>query len=206
MSAVVRWAVAALTVAAAWAQCGVMPWDEYRTLRHSTPYVLRFDGLVMYGVQHARDPQHTEMAEIERLWREFRPELAFSEGGLWRLAPTRDEAIERYGEQGLLRWLADRDHVEIRSMEPERGKEQAALTEQFGEETVRRFFAQRATIDPVHDTGVMAEIMRRDGDLRNCHMIPLIVEAVRSGKRVFVVVGATHVVMQEKALRSALAH
>jgi hypothetical protein len=195
-----------LGTATLWGQCGVMSWDEYRTVRHATPYVLRLERLVMFGVQHSNDPQHTEMAEIERLWQEFRPEMAFSEGGLRPPAPSRDQAIRRYGEQGLLRWLADRDHVVIQSMEPERAKEQSTLAEQFGDETVRRFFAQRAAIDPVHGTDVMAEIQRRDGDLRNCHMIPLIVEAVRSGKRVFVVVGATHVAMQEKALKSALAH
>jgi hypothetical protein len=35
-------------------------------------------------------------------------------------------------------------------------------------------------------------------------MVPLVVEAAPGGKRVFVVVAGTHVVMQEPALRAAL--
>jgi hypothetical protein len=45
---------------------------------------------------------------------------------------------------------------------------------------------------------------RRSGRYRDCHMAPLIVAAVRSGKRVFVLAGSGHAIMLERALGSAL--
>ena len=49
------------------------------------------------------------------------------------------------------------------------------------------------------------EIARYSTDYRNCHMIAAFLEAVRDGKRLFVLVGGSHVIMQEPVLRRALA-
>jgi hypothetical protein len=146
------------------------------------------------------------MAEIEKLWREYRPDIAFSEGAVRPAASTRDEAILRYGEAGLLRFLAERDHVPIRSLEPDRREVESKLASEFGGAAANQYYERRDSIDPVRSDGVLNEIARREGDLRNCHMVPLLIETARAGKRVFVVVGGTHVVLQEPALRSALAH
>jgi hypothetical protein len=64
----------------------------------------------------------------------------------------------------------------------------------------------RSWFDPTRADIFLNEISRRSSDYRNCNMLPLVVHAVREGKRVFVLVGGTHVVMQEEALRSALRH
>ena len=184
-----------LVCVAAWAQCGLLSWDDYRAVRHSFPYVVRSEGLVLFGTQHTRDPKHPDLAEIERLWREFHPEIAFSEGGVRPPAPSRDEAVARYGEAGLLRWLADHDHVTIRSLEPERPVVEAALIAEFGAEHVKQCYDRRDTVDPTRHDGVLNEIGRRDTDMRYCHMAPLIGNAVRSGKRVSVLVGGTHAVI-----------
>lgn len=48
------------------------------------------------------------------------------------------------------------------------------------------------------------ELSRRTGDIRDQHMVELLVSSIRAGHRVFAVVGASHVVMQEPALRSRL--
>jgi len=53
-----------------WGQCGILSWDEYRSVRHPFPYVLRFDApekLLMFGAQHTRDPHHPQLLELERL-------------------------------------------------------------------------------------------------------------------------------------------
>jgi hypothetical protein len=41
--------------------------------------------LLLFGARHTSDLQDPQIAKIERLWREFRPQAAFSEGGfdLW---------------------------------------------------------------------------------------------------------------------------
>jgi hypothetical protein len=58
--------------------------------------------------------------------------------------------------------------------------------------------------DPVQKVNVMNELARRSSEERDRFMVELLVRHVRQGKRVFAVVGASHVVMQERALRDAL--
>jgi len=243
----------------AWGQCGILTWEQLRPAQRTLPYVLRLAArtgeLLMFGAQHTRDPQHTELPELERLWREFRPDIGFSEGGIRPLVSSRDEAVVRYGEPGLLRFLADRDQVQLRNLEPPEGQEAAWLAPQFEPGQVKLFYVLRFLnsvsptdpraaldsvrrrqglegvpnsvnelemaargmlpefdwrsvpnqwFDPTRSDTFLNAIARRLSDYRNCHMVPLIVEAVRSGKRVLVVVGGTHVIMQEPALRAAL--
>lgn len=59
-------------------------------------------------------------------------------------------------------------------------------------------------LDPVKSLNVMNELSRRSNEERDRHMVRLLVDHVRQGRRVFAAVGATHVVMQEAALRAAL--
>jgi hypothetical protein len=58
--------------------------------------------------------------------------------------------------------------------------------------------------DPSRSDTFLNQIARGSTDFRNCYMAPLIVRADRSGKRVFVLVGGSHVLLQEPAIRSAL--
>ncbi|SRR5258708_25064265 len=48
------------------------------------------------------------------------------------------------------------------------------------------------------------EVSRRLSEFRDRHMVMLLNEQLAQGKRVFAVVGASHVVMQERALRAAM--
>ena len=41
------------------------------------------------------------------------------------------------------------------------------------------------------------------GEFRDQHMVKLLIDEVKKGKRVFAVVGGSHVVMQESALKAA---
>jgi hypothetical protein len=57
--------------------------------------------------------------------------------------------------------------------------------------------------DPVKSINVMNELSRRSNEERDRYIVRLLVERAQQGKRVFAVVGATHVVIQEAALRAA---
>jgi hypothetical protein len=217
---------------------------------------------------HLRSPAHqrsipSRATGNRALWREFRPQVAFSEGGIRPAARSRDDAVTRFGEPGLLRLLADRDHVELRSLEPAEDEEATALVPQFQPGQVKLFYVLRnlssdspadgrslkekqrmalesvrnrqrlngspsslkelsaiaarllpeltdwrlisaSWFDPTRTDTFLNEIARRSSDYRNCYMVPLLTRTVRDGKRVFVVVGGTHAVVQEGALRSAL--
>ena len=63
--------------------------------------------------------------------------------------------------------------------------------------------ADRSWSDPVASYAYTNLIARNSSEFRDANMIKLLTDEVARGKRVFAVVGASHVVMQEPALRIA---
>jgi hypothetical protein len=63
-----------------------------------------------------------------------------------------------------------------------------------------------AWFDPVHETTQVYtnEVSRRTSELRDVWAVDLLVDAVLRGERVFAVMGSSHVVVQEPALRARL--
>ncbi|MBS3819997.1 hypothetical protein KGY73_10925 [bacterium] len=96
--------------------------SEYRVSQAEDSRIFYLDsnqcGLLYYGAFHTFNPDDFQIKEIEKLWTSFRPTLAYSEGRLCPLIKNRTEAIEKYGEQGFLRFLADRDEVKYRCLDP----------------------------------------------------------------------------------------
>jgi hypothetical protein len=59
----------------------MLSWDDYRAARVTLPYVLQITNrgeLLLFGARHTLDPRDPQIAEIAGLWREFRPQVAFS--------------------------------------------------------------------------------------------------------------------------------
>jgi hypothetical protein len=257
-----------------------MSWREYSRTTHPVPYVIGVEAgrgaLVYFGAQHIGEtrgmPTHPEVNQIAREWERFKPTLAFYEG---RSTIGRDsaslEAAARVSEGGVLRFLAARDGVPTRSLEPPLNKEIHALRAWFSLEHVKVYYvlrcvSQRCTgpgtpedqatrwlqgegerpelagaprtiedlenstrrllpkltdwrtvskefLDPTRglldskpDGGetFLNEVARRTSDVRDEHMVATLLASAYGGERVFAVVGASHVVMQEPALRVAL--
>jgi hypothetical protein len=109
----------------------ILTYEEYARLSHSVPYLLELDSsrgaLLYYGAEHVFDPRHPQSASIQHLWDRFRPTRAFNEGGNPPVAESADEAVARYGEPGLVRYLAARDGVPVQSLEPAPAAEAAAV-------------------------------------------------------------------------------
>ena len=125
----------------------IMSYEEYRTIEIFAPYLLQASDdsgeLFYFGAEHSACPQHPQMTQIEEAWSSFKPDIAFSEGGVWPLMPTRDEAISNFGEGGLLRFLAARDSVPIFSLEPSRVEEVLKLRREFDPEAIKLFYVLR---------------------------------------------------------------
>jgi hypothetical protein len=247
---------------------GLMSYDEYAKARHPYPYVVEIQAgegaLLYFGAQHINDPKHSQVTEIEKQWRQFHPALAFNEGGDPPVAQSVEEAVGRFGEPGLTRFLAARDKVPIRSLEPSRADEVAMLLKTYTPEQVKVFYALRQVpqfyrskhdetietyvdhalkrltgipglegpprnsaeleksclwlsprlrewreapqswFNPLESQSYTNQLSRLAGEFRNRHMVKLLVDEVKQGKKVFAVVGISHVVMQEGMLRAAL--
>ena len=245
-----------------------MSWQEYSRLRPEWPYILRFDSsvgaLFYFGAAHTFDPADAQFALIEQEWNQFRPDIAFTEGGFPPIMSTRVEAIRSAGEPGLVRFLAARDNVPTTTLDPSRAEQVAELTRYFSREQIKLFFILRAVnqhvqragesglpaeldrllgiyavtpglsgsprtieeldtaysqsvphrvgleeveaswFDPVASETIFNEISRASSYYRDLHMVRLLTGHVADGHRVFAVVGGSHVVMQEAALRARI--
>ena len=62
--------------------------------------------------------------------------------------------------------------------------------------------SHRALFDPTRDGHLFNDMARHVEDVRDRHMIAVLLGALRRGERVFAVAGGSHVVRQERALRS----
>jgi len=148
----------ALLVSTSLAQCKptrIMSWQEYSRLRPNWPYVVRIDSakakLLFYGAAHTYNPDDLQLIEIEKLWAEFHPELAFNEGGNPPIEKSREEAVKKYGEPGLIRFLANRDHVPVTSIDQSRAEEVAFLLKRFSPERVKLFFVLRVVAQQIQN-------------------------------------------------------
>ena len=263
-------AVVAAGTACTAARCPeVMTWEEYGRQNPHWPYVIHFRArgggeLLYFGSRHVYRPDDPMLAEIERLWADFRPDIAFNEGGNPPVEATRERAVRRHGEPGLVRFLGARDDVPVASLEPSDAEVIADLRRSFTAEEVKlsyllrfvdefparesdgsleeelgkifRWYDRRpglggpphtleeleevferrfpglgsyrdvphAWFDPVRSDTVLNRIARAGSDYRDRHMVELLSRHVAEGQRVFAVVGGTHVVMQEPALRGRI--
>jgi hypothetical protein len=260
-------------------QTKVMSFEEYAKLSHAVPYVLTLTNgghLLYFGARHTYDPTDPQIEEIQALWEKFCPTVAFVEGTdtrplreehlLWRSKSR--EQVMRGGEPSWVRFLAARDGVPARSLEPPRAEEAAFLLKEFPADQVKLFYILRDVpqrrarmteeeldkyvqqallywtsipgVEPPHSLGELEklvhqtfpelanwrdvpqewfdpvqwnpnlprrftnEISAKSSEFRDQHMVALLIREVKQGERVFAVVGASHVVMQEPALRAEL--
>jgi hypothetical protein len=249
----------------------IMSYKEYGKIRHERPYVLRFKKgsgeLIYFGIGHAYRYDDSQIAELEKRFLEFRPTLILNESGTPPAAETAKEAVERYGEPGLLSFLAKKHGVPIKSLDPPRLEEikyilgtgrwtleqvmlfyilrripennkktnpqspDAMVAEALNaaarmpgfealpktlpefEASVKKHFPAVADwrkidqriFDPNPDLGMFTnDIADASVNFRGRFMVKRLAGEVLKGERVFAVVGASHVVKQEKALKKLL--
>jgi hypothetical protein len=110
----------------------IMSFEDYQALDHVEPYVYQLDtekgSLLYFGSRHSFLPSDPQMEALSRAWTSFRPQMAFTEGGELSIdSLTKEQIIQRYGEFGMTWWLARRDSVQVRSLDPDRKAEVAHL-------------------------------------------------------------------------------
>lgn len=119
-------------------------WEDYVSQPRNEPYVLEFKegiySLLYYGAFHKVDIEHPQFEDIEERWEEFNPTLAFCEGGIWPLERSRDDAIRKYGEQGLLRFLAARDNIPLKCFDPSFSHQALFLKRRFLPSHIKMYF------------------------------------------------------------------
>ena len=142
----------ALVFSGAWSSGGqqesdILSWEEYVRLSIQAPYVLKLSenggSLLYFGVRHTYDPSDPQLADIERLWLDFKPTVAFSEGGVRPSESSKQTAVTRFGEPGLVRFLADVDGIPVISLEPARSRQVEMLAPSYSLEQIKLFYVLR---------------------------------------------------------------
>lgn len=127
----------------------IMSFEAYQSLDHSEPYIYQITAdsgaLLYFGSRHSFDPTDSQITKIQEAWKTFRPDVAFTEGGMLSVdSLSQTEAIERYGEFGMTRLLAKRDSVPVRSLDPDRGSEITYLRNRgWSDEQLMLFYTLR---------------------------------------------------------------
>jgi hypothetical protein len=247
----------------------IMSYKDYGKIRHERPYVLEFKtekgALVYFGAGHFYRYDDAQAAEIEKRLASFKPTVILNESGTPPVAETAKEAVEKYGEPGLLAFLAKKHNIPIKSLDPPRIEEMKYIlgTKRWTLEQVFLFYVLRRVpennrktnpkkpeelveeamsgaakmpgfeslpktiaefdqvakknlptvanwrtidqkiFDPNPDLGNFTnDIADASVNYRGRFMVKSLAAEVEKGERVFAVVGASHVVKQEKALKS----
>ena len=72
--------------------------------------------LIFVGCAHQADSTHVQFSEIERLFQDLQPQIAFNEGGQFKDSTRynrRNEAIRKEGEAGILKFLCDKQSIKM---------------------------------------------------------------------------------------------
>lgn len=130
----------------------LLTWQEYVEHPRTGPYILELDkkrgSLFYYGAFHKVDPKDPQFEDIEQKWEQFRPTYAFCEGRIWPLKESRAQAIRSYGEQGLITFLAARDGIPVKCIDPSISQQALYLRNQYPPHQIKIYFILRqATIN-----------------------------------------------------------
>ena len=120
-------------------------WPDVRNPAFSLDIDSARGKLHYFGAEHSSDPAHAQFAEIEKRWGASKPTVAFYEGPNRPLAASAEETIKQAGESGFVRFLATRDQIPFRSLEPAPQEEAAYIMKKYTAEQVMLFYVLRET-------------------------------------------------------------
>jgi hypothetical protein len=121
--------------------------------------------LVYYGSFHTVNPANPQFNDIEQKWQTLNPTIALCEGNIWPSTNNKINAIRRYGEQGLLSFLAARDKVRMACLEPPATMTLCHLLKYFSVEQIKMYYilrqaaVQRILRRNVEKTGYVKRIL-----------------------------------------------
>ena len=86
------------------------------------PYILELKDkekqLVVYGCNHSFNPKDTMFIDIEKQFLKLNPKAVLNEGGNWPIFNTKEETILKSGEQGFVRYLCNKNNIQVKTFEP----------------------------------------------------------------------------------------
>ncbi len=110
-----------------------------------------------------------------------------------------NEALDLSALSVYMKGLSDQPALRV---PPNDVVELATCFDQYFDDTLKYQDATQRWFDPLGSVNWVNQVSRELADDRNIEMVRKIVSNIRDGKRVFAVVGRTHTIMQEPAIRA----
>ncbi len=111
------------------------------------PYILKVGGsnssLIYYGSWHTNNPDNPQIAEIEKIWKEFKPTVGVTENRLGFIIGSEESDIKSYGEFAMAYIMAGRDKIPVYTLEPSWESEAAEMKAKFPTPEVTLFYTMR---------------------------------------------------------------
>jgi hypothetical protein len=145
--------------------CKTKPNDDYKLISYldikvdslgnlpRNPYILTFNKgdkeLLIIGTQHSRDTLNPMFDSIENLFNKFKPEILINEGGkLTKTYKSKNSAIEKDGELGLEKYLADKAGIKTLNGDEPFGIEFSELSQAYSKEEAILFYGSERFVFP----------------------------------------------------------
>jgi hypothetical protein len=188
--------------------------------------------LLYFGARHTTDPADPQIDSIIRLWQEFQPTVALARNAgipVYTFEPPLEletrTLLRSWSKERLLMFYVLRSYTARGAARRSDGQARELIGERGGWNGLDRAIRSVAHMDSIWQvefpsgpgwrelpwqatwpTGTETWLNRVSADVsrfRDQYMVALITTLLERGERVFAVVGSSHVVMQEPALREA---
>ena len=118
------------------------------------PYIIDLKNgnkrLVFVGCDHVYgDTTHPQFAKIEQYFKDFKPQIAFNEGGqITKTYKTRNEAMLKNGETGLLKYCADKAGIKMMNGDMTDSIEFALMLKKIPREKLYLYYVMERIVCP----------------------------------------------------------
>lgn len=122
-------------------------WLKYSTFSDSSGA----KKLVFVGCSHVQDTAHPQFKIMKKLFAEIQPEIAFNEGGNWRIKgkyKAENEAITNSGEVGLMQYFCDKSNIEMENGDMTEKEDYQKMFAKFPFEKVYLLYAIERFLNP----------------------------------------------------------
>lgn len=108
---------------------------------HDRPYIVEITAsnggaILLFGAEHTRDPNDSQLADIEARWKEFEPSVALCESQLGIFFPGLMDPVRNFAEPGFVHALAKKHNIPTYTWEPPVKTQIEHLLRDFSKEQV----------------------------------------------------------------------
>jgi len=167
------------------------------------------DNLVFFGASHTQNL--VEISKLIEAIRNFNPSIILIEGGFEKATfKSEEQAIKTGGEMGAVSFFAKTKGIILLPNDPDRKDELEFMTEKFGKDFTNLYFSLRESkehpdyFNPTLSINEFNTATRELNKFRDAFMINKIRLLIKENKKICVVKGSHHLLMNKDKIRKII--